>query len=300
MNNGTIRFIKDIHDEARLTKRPVISFEFFPPKTPAGGESFFNATLPALFAAKPDFCSVTYGAGGGTREATLDIVERIQNEFALTTLMHLTCVNATKEELRSVITEAGSRGVRNLLALRGDPPGGTGDFVAADGGFKYSRQLVAFIRELDGFDIGTAGFPEGHIACNDGKHVDWGFLGEKIRAGANFVITQLFFDNADYFEFRDYLTCKLGVDVPLIPGLMPIISRNQTKRFVSMCGAKLPASFLERLEELGDEDEAVVEFGIEYCVKQCEELLREGAPGIHFYTLNKSHSTLEVLKRLAL
>jgi methylenetetrahydrofolate reductase (NADPH) len=298
MNNGAIRLIKDIHDEARLTSRPVISFEFFPPKTPQGCENFFNSTLPALCAAKPDFCSVTYGAGGGTREATLGIVERIQTEFVLTTLMHLTCVNATKEELRSVIAEAGTRGVRNLLALRGDPPAGTGDFVAADGGFAFSRQLVEFIREIDGFDIGTAGFPEGHIACQAGKQTDWGYLAEKIRAGANFVITQLFFDNADYFEFRDYLTKKLGVDVPLIPGLMPIVSRNQTKRFVSMCGAKLPVPFLERLEELGDDDDAVVEFGIEYCARQCEELLQAGAPGVHFYTLNKSHSTLEVLKRL--
>ncbi len=298
MNNGAIRFIKDIHDEARLSGRPVISFEFFPPKTQAGNEAFFATTLPALCAAKPDFCSVTYGAGGGTREATLEIVERIQREFALTTLMHLTCVNATKEELRAVIAEASARGVRNLLALRGDPPTGSGDFVKANGGFEFSRQLVEFIREIGGLDIGTAGFPEGHIACKSGKQTDWGYLAEKIKAGANFVVTQLFFDNADYFEFRDHLVKKLGVDVPLIPGLMPIISRNQTKRFVSMCGAKLPAPFLQRLEELGDEDEAVAEFGIEYCAKQCEELLREGAPGIHFYTLNKSRSTLEVLKRL--
>lgn len=300
MNNGAIRLIKEIHDEARITGKPVISFEFFPPKTPAGTDSFFDSTLPALFATKPDFCSVTYGAGGGTREATLGIVERIQKEFAITTLMHLTCVGATKEELRSVITEAGQRGVRNLLALRGDPPAGSGEFVAKDGGFQYSRQLVEFIRELNGFDIGTAGFPEGHIACKAGKHVDWEHLAEKIRAGASFVVTQLFFDNADYFEFRDYLTKKLGVDVPLIPGLMPIISRSQTQRFVSMCGAKLPPAFLERLEQLGDDDEAVVEFGIEYCAKQCQELLKAGAPGIHFYTLNKSYSTLEVLKRLAL
>jgi len=300
MNHGAIRLIKEIHDEARLTARPVISFEFFPPKTPAGYESFFNATLPALLETKPDFCSVTYGAGGGTREATLDIVERIQRDFSLTTLMHLTCVNATKEELRSVIQDARSRGVRNLLALRGDPPGGSGDFVPAEGGFQFSRELVAFIRELDGFDIGTAGFPEGHIACKAGKQTDWGYLAEKVQAGASFVVTQLFFDNADYFEFRDYLTNKLGVEVPLIPGLMPIISRNQTKRFVSMCGAKLPGAFLERLEELGDNDDAVVEYGIEYCAQQCRELLAAGAPGIHFYTLNKAYSTLEVLKRLSL
>lgn len=298
--NGSIRFIQDIHREALPAKRPVISFEFFPPKTQAGLENFFESTVPALCAAKPDFCSVTYGAGGGTREATLGIVERIQREFALTTLMHLTCVNATQEELRAVVEEARAKGVRNILALRGDPPGGTGAFQKVEGGFEYSRELVEFLRELGGLDIGTAGFPEGHIACKAGKHADWGYLAEKIKAGASFVVTQLFFNNADYFEFRDHLCGKLGVDVPLIPGLLPIVSRNQTQRFVSMCGAKLPVPFLERLEQLGDDDEAVTEYGIEYCAQQAQELLREGAPGIHFYTLNKSRSTLEVLKRLGL
>jgi methylenetetrahydrofolate reductase (NADPH) len=172
--------------------------------------------------------------------------------------------------------------------------------VKTDGGFGYSRELVAFLRDLGDLSIGTAGFPEGHIACKDGKHCDWGYLREKVEAGADFVVTQLFFDNADYFEFRQYLTDKLGVSVPLIPGVLPILSRNQTKKFVSLCGAKLPEAFLTRLEEFGDDDAAVVEFGIEYATRQCEELLRAGVPGLHFYTLNKAHSTVRIVRNLGL
>jgi methylenetetrahydrofolate reductase (NADPH) len=168
------------------------------------------------------------------------------------------------------------------------------------GGFEYSRELVAFIREKGGFCIGTAGFPEGHIACKAGKYRDWEFLREKVSAGADFIITQLFFDNKDFYEFHDHLVGKLGVAVPVIPGLLPILSRSQTKKFVSMCGAKLPAPFLARLEELGDDDTAVTEFGIEYATRQCEELLRFGVPGIHFYTLNKAHSTTQIVRNLGL
>lgn len=295
-----IEFISDIHRRGIESGKPVISFEFFPPKTPEGEATFFDRTLPSLLTARPDYCSVTYGAGGGTREKTIETVTRIQNEFDLTTMMHLTCVNATREELHGVVEEARQRGVRNLLALRGDPPGITGPFTKTEGGFEYSRELVEFLEELGGFDIGTAGFPEGHIACRDGREVDWGYLAQKIRAGARFVITQLFFDNKDYFEFRDYLSGKLGLDVPLVPGLLPILSRSQTKRFVTMCGAKLPGPFLDRLEGLGEDDEAVTDFGIEHCTSQCEELLREGAPGIHFYTLNKARSSLKVLENLGL
>ena len=249
-------------------------------------------------AVNPDYCSVTYGAGGSTREKTIGIVETIQREFGLTAMMHLTCVNATREALKSVIDEAQQRGVKNILALRGDPPGGTGEFVKTDGGFEYSSQLVGFLKSYGTFNIGTAGFPEGHIACKAGKKVDWGFLSEKVAAGADFVVTQLFFDNADYFEFRDHLTRKLGVSVPIIPGILPVMSRNQTKKFTGMCGAKLPTRFLDRLEVLGDDDAAVTAYGIEYATQQCQELFRGGAPGVHFYTLNKAHSTVEVVRNL--
>ena len=299
MTTRVTQFLTEINATARRAGKPVISFEFFPPKTDEGERNFFEKTLPALLALNPGFCSVTYGAGGGTREKTIETVDRIQREFGLTTMMHLTCVNSTTAQLREVIEEARARGIKNLLALRGDPPGSGGEFTKTEGGFEFSRELVAFIRELGGFDIATAGFPEGHIACKAGKQTDWGYLVEKIHAGASMVITQLFFDNADYFEFREYLH-RHGVDVPIMPGLLPVLTHGQTKRFVALCGAKMPAPFLARLEELGDNDEAVTQFGIEYCTRQCEELLREGAPGLHFYTLNKARSTVEIVQRLGL
>ena len=293
-----IRHIHDIHRENAARGRPSFSIEFFPPKTDEGEKNLFAATLPALIAAKPDYCSVTYGAGGSTREKTLGIVDRIQREFDLTAMMHLTCVNATREQLAGVVADARARGVENILALRGDPPGGGEEWVQTEGGFRYSSELVAFLRGLGGLSIGTAGFPEGHIAQKAGKHVDWEHLADKIREGAQFVVTQLFFNNTDYLEFRDFLEKKLGVEVPLIPGLLPVLSRNQTKKFTALCGARLPEKVLARLEELGDDDAAVTAFGIEYCTRQIEELLREGAPGVHFYTLNKPHSTVQILKNL--
>lgn len=292
-----IRHIHEIQRENAGLGRPTYSIEFFPPKTEEGEKTLFEKTLPALVAAKPDYCSVTYGAGGSTRDKTLGIVDRIQRDFGLTTMMHLTCVNATKAELAGVVADARAKGVKNILALRGDPPGG-GEWVQTEGGFRYSSELVAYLRDLGGITIGTAGFPEGHIAQTAGKYVDWDHLAEKIRQGANFVVTQLFFDNADYFEFRDYLTKKLGVNVPLVPGLLPVVARAQTKKFTALCGAKLPAAFVNKLDELSDDDAAVTAFGIEYCTRQIEELVREGAPGVHFYTLNKAHSTLQILKNL--
>ena len=295
-----MKFIRDIHEACRAERRPAISFEFFPPKTDAGERTLLEETMPALLSIKPDYCSVTYGAGGSTRDKTLGIVDRIQREHGLPAMMHLTCVNATREELRSVVEEARARGIRNLLALRGDPPDGSGEWTKTAGGFEYSRELVAFLRELGGFSIGTAGFPEGHIGCKAGKQTDWRYLREKVEAGADFVITQLFFDNEDFYAFHDHLTREAGVRVPIIPGVLPILSRGQTKKFVTMCGAKLPEPFLRRIEELGDDDAAVTEFGIEYATKQCEALLRFGALGLHFYTLNKARSTTEIVSNLGL
>lgn len=295
-----ISLIHDLHVAAQAAGKPAVSIEFFPPKTEEGERNLFEKTLPALLTIKPAYCSVTYGAGGTTRDKTLTIVERIQRDFELTTMMHLTCVNATQAELAAVIADARSRGVKNILALRGDPPVGAAEWTATEGGFRYSRELVAYLRELGGFNIGTAGFPEGHIAQTAGREADWAFLADKIRAGADFVVTQLFFDNADFLRMRDHLVKKLGVDVPLIPGLLPVIARGQTKKFTALCGAALPAPFVSRLDELGDDDTAVTQFGIEHCTRQCEELIREGVPGIHFYTLNKAHSTVQVVKNLGL
>lgn len=279
--------------------KPVISFEFFPPKTDEGDKTLFDKTLPALLETKPDFCSVTYGAGGSTREKTLMIVDRIQKQHALTAVAHLTCVNHTREQVRELLAQIRALGVKNILALRGDPPGG-GEFKMTPGGFEFSNQLVKFIREQDGFSIGVAGFPEGHIACKEGKHADWGHLKSKIDAGADFVLTQLFFDNADFYEFREHLIRKLGVKVPIVPGIVSILSATQIKRFTAMCGAKIPAGLAAQLDQIGDDDAAATEFGIEYATQQCQDLLRQGVPGIHFYTLNKAHATTRVLKNLGL
>ncbi len=294
-----IQFIHDIHESCRAAGRPAVSFEFFPPKTPEGERNLLERTIPALMPLKPDYCSVTYGAGGTTRDKTIGIVDRIQREHDLTTMMHLTCVNSTKDELASVLAEAKACGIKNILALRGDPPAGAEEWTATEGGYTYSSQLVAFLTELGGFCIGTAGFPEGHIAQKAGKIADWGFLREKIAAGADFVVTQLFFDNEDYFRFCDYLA-KQGVTVPIIPGVLPVSSAKQTRKFTEMCGARLPDSFLQRLDEIGDDDEAATKFGIEYATEQCRALLKFGAPGVHFYTLNKAPSTTAIVRNLGL
>ena len=295
-----MQFIRDIHAAKLDAKRPVISFEFFPPKTDEGDRNLLEKTIPALMKLKPDYCSVTYGAGGSTREKTLMIVDRIQREHQLTAMAHLTCVNATAEQIGEVLAQARALGIKNILALRGDPPGGNGEFAKTPGGFEFSHELVRFIRQLGGFSIGTAGFPEGHIACKEGKQVDWQRLKAKIDEGADFVLTQLFFDNADFLEFRDFLTRKLNVTVPICPGVLPILSASQIKRFTTMCGARMPAALVSRLEACGENDEAAVAYGIEHATRQCEELLAAGVPGIHFYTLNKAHSTTQILRNLGL
>ncbi|HWW02272.1 MAG TPA: methylenetetrahydrofolate reductase [NAD(P)H] [Candidatus Acidoferrum sp.] len=294
-----MQLIRDIYAGKSATGRPVVSFEFFPPKTDEGDRTLLEKTIPALLQTRPDYCSVTYGAGGSTRERTLRIVDRIQRQHGLTAVAHLTCVCSTQEEIRELLGQIRSLGVRNVLALRGDPPGG-GEFQPTPGGFEYSNELVAFIREQGGFCIGVAGFPEGHVACTEGKHVDWRHLKQKIDAGADFVITQLFFDNRDYFEFREELNGRHGVKVPLVPGIVPILNGSQIKKFTALCGARIPAPLGAKLDELGADDAGVTEFGIEYATRQCQELLRNGAPGIHFYTLNKAHSTVRILQNLGL
>ncbi len=294
-----MQLVRDIYPAAADGGRPVISFEFFPPKTDEGDRNLLEKTLPALLQTRPDYCSVTYGAGGSTRDKTLMIVDRIQRQHGLTTVAHLTCVCATQQQIGELLGQIRALGIRNVLALRGDMPGG-GEFQLTPGGFEYSSQLVRFIRTQGDFCVGVAGFPEGHIACKQGKHADWQHLKEKIDAGADLVLTQLFFDNADFFEFREHMTRKLGVNVPIVPGIVSILSKTQIQRFTAMCGARIPAPLAAKLEELGDNDAAVAEFGIEYATQQCADLLRSGAPGIHFYTLNKSHSTVRILRNLGL
>jgi methylenetetrahydrofolate reductase (NADH) len=294
-----MQFIRDIYAAKGAARQPVVSFEFFPPKTEEGDRNLLERQIPALLEARPDFCSVTYGAGGSTRDKTLKIVDCIQRQHGLTALAHLTCVNHTSDEVRVLLEKIRALGCTNILALRGDPPDG-GEFQITPGGFEFASQLVKFIRTSGDFSIGVAGFPEGHVACKEGKHADWRYLKQKVVAGADYVLTQLFFDNADYFEFRDFVAGHLGVPVPLVPGIVPIMSAAQITRFTQLCGAKIPPSLRERLDELGANDEATAEFGIEFATRQCQELLRAGVPGLHFYTLNKSRSTVQVLKNLGL
>lgn len=294
-----MQLVRDIFAAKKTAGRPVVSFEFFPPKTEEGVRTLLEKTLPALQATKPDFCSVTYGAGGTTRDKTLLIVDRIQRQHSLTAVAHLTCVCATRDEIRDLLKQIQSLGVKNVLALRGDMPGG-GEFALTPGGFEFSSELVQFIRQNGDFSIGVAGFPEGHVACKGGKEQDWAHLKTKIDAGADFVLSQLFFDNSDYFKFRDQMTKRHGVTVPLVPGIIPILSGAQIKRFTALCGSRLPEPLTAKLDALGDDEAATTEFGIEYATRQCEELLNQGAPGIHFYTLNKPHSTKRILENLGL
>jgi methylenetetrahydrofolate reductase (NADPH) len=294
-----MQLIRDIYAARRAGGRPVISFEFFPPKTDEGDRTLLEKTLPALLQTSPDYCSVTYGAGGSTRAKTLRIVERIQGQHGLTAVAHLTCVSATQDEISELLGQIRALGVQNLLALRGDPPGG-GEFQGTASGFEFASQLVRFARAQGDFCVGVAGFPEGHIACKEGKYADWQHLKEKVDAGADFVLTQLFFDNADFLHFRDHMRQKLGLTVPIMPGIVSILSTAQIKKFTAMCGARIPAPLAERLEAIGDDDVAAAEFGIEYATRQCEELLKAGVPGIHFYTLNKAQATVRILKNLGL
>lgn len=295
-----MQLIRDVYAHALESKTLVVSFEFFTPKTAEGERSFYENTLPSLAAWSPGYCSVTYGAGGSTREKTLAMVERIQNDVRVPTMAHLTCVGSTREQIRSLLEDARRRGIGNILALRGDPPVGTGTFTKPEGGFEYAHELVTLLRELGGFGVAVAGFPEGHVECSAGRHQDWGHLYQKIQCGADLVITQLFFDNDLFYEFRDYLVGKLGVTVPIVPGIMPILNSSQISKFVALCGATVPLGVQRRLAERASDDAACADFGVEFATRQCEDLLRNGVPGLHFYTVNKAASTCRILDNLGL
>lgn len=295
-----MNLISEIQEKQRVEGNPVVSVEFFPPKTEKGMDILFSKTLPELETLNLDFCSVTYGAGGSTTEKTLEIVTRIQNDLKIPSMMHLTCVNSTKDELTSVVDQAENAGIKNILALRGDPPGGVGEFTPTEGGYEFSYQLVNYLKQRGGLCIGTAGFPEGHIHCQEGKYADWDHLVNKVNNGADFIVTQLFFDNQDYFEFRDYIYKKLGRTIPIEVGILPIVSGSQLKKFTELCGAKIPTTMLEKLDSIGDDNAAAIEYGIEYASAQIEELIKEKVDGIHFYCLNKSYSVVKVCQNLNL
>lgn len=275
--------------------QPVFSFEFFPPKNDAGFEELYK-TIGKLKELRPTFISVTYGAGGSTRRKTVELVAQIKHEIGIESMAHLTCVGATRADIDTVLAEIHARGIENILALRGDPPRGEKTFVATEGGFKYANELVEFIKQRYSFCLGVAGYPEGHLE-SPSLEQDLVNLKRKVEAGGEFIITQLFFDNRFYFDFVERAR-RIGITVPIIPGIMPILNVNQIKRFTDMCGASIPPELLRRLEALQDDQEAIEACGIEHATIQCRELLANGAPGIHFYTLNRSKATWQIFQNL--
>ncbi len=275
--------------------RPSFSFEFFPPKDDAGFAQLFQA-IDHLKECQPTYVSVTYGAMGTTRSKTLDLVQRIKNEIGIESMAHLTCVGSDAEEIRQVLDALRDGGIDNVLALRGDPPQGQDQFVKTENGFGFANELVEFIRKNYDFSVGLAGYPEGHVECPH-KVRDLEHLKRKVDAGADFIVTQLFFDNDHYYDFLERAHA-VGIDVPIIPGIMPILNLKQVIRFTKMCGATIPADLMTRLEAHAEDPDAVREIGIEHATEQCEKLIQHGAQGIHFYTLNKSKATLKIYDSL--
>ena len=282
--------------ESYQSGKPVFSFEFFPPKTDQGAENLMKTVADLKDKLKPDFVSVTYGAGGSTRDRTLQVVSRIQNELELTAMAHLTCVGSTKGELREIMRRMITENVENILALRGDVPEGQSEFVAQEDGFAHATELVDYLANNYLVDVGAACYPESHPESPDaGEDMKW--TKAKYDLGANFLITQMFFDNAYYFDFVERARAA-GIEAPIVPGIMPITNVAQIERFTKMCGATIPESLQERLHGVSEDPAAVMAAGIEQAIEQCRELLEGGAPGIHFYTLNKSAATRSVLAGL--
>jgi methylenetetrahydrofolate reductase (NADPH) len=276
--------------------RPVFSFEFFPPKSDEGARNLMATAADLRDALNPDFVSVTYGAGGSTRERTLECVTRIQADLGITAMAHLTCVGSKEADLGEVIGRLIDNGVENVLALRGDPPKGATSFTPTAGGFAHASELISFLGGNYELDVGAACYPENHVESSDAQtDLDW--TCHKVKNGANFLITQLFFDNQRYFRFVERARAA-GIQVPIVPGIMPITNVDQVERFTSMCGATIPAELKARLDRVRDDPGAAMATGIEHAIRQCRDLLARGAPGVHFYTLNKSHATRSILAAL--
>jgi methylenetetrahydrofolate reductase (NADPH) len=274
----------------------VFSFEFFPPKTEDGRDALLG-TVAELAPLEPGFVSVTYGAGGSTRDRTIDLVTTIKGRLGLEAMAHLTCVGSSRADLTAVLDRLEAAAVENVIALRGDPPQGTTDFVPHPDGLAHASDLVAMIRAQGRpFCLAAAGYPETHVEA-ESPAADLDYLGLKVRSGAEVIITQLFFDNACYYSFVERARLA-GVTVPIVPGIMPITNVAQIERFTKLCGATIPAALRDRLAAIREDVEAVVQLGVDHAVAQCEDLLRNGVPGVHFYTLNRSRSTRDILERL--
>jgi len=273
--------------------KPVFSFEFFPPKTDEAAKKLLATVADLREIHQPDFVSVTYGAGGSTRGRTIELVSRVQSQLGITAMAHLTCGGHTREELGDILSRLAGRGLENVLALRGDAPKGETTFTPTEGGFAHASELAAFVRDEHDLCVGGACYPEAHPESPDAD-ADLRWTQHKVEQGVSFLITQLFFDNEDYFRFVECAR-DAGIDVPIVPGIMPITSVSQIERFTKMCGAQIPADLHERLQRYAEDDSSVMAIGIEHAIRQCRRLLDGGVPGIHFYTLNKSHATRSIL-----
>ncbi|MES2460671.1 MAG: methylenetetrahydrofolate reductase [NAD(P)H] [Armatimonadota bacterium] len=282
-------------DDLAKSNLPLVSFEFFPPKNQEGYDQLYR-TIDRLRPLHPSYVSVTYGAGGSERQLTVDLAGRIQNEIGIRTLAHLTCAGHTQEEIGGILDQLWDKGIRNVLALRGDPPGG-GAFKPTEGGFGYAGDLVSYARSRHDFCVAVAGYPEGHPQCLN-RTRDLEHLKRKVDNGGSVIITQLFFDNAEFYRWRDEARA-MGITVPIIAGIMPIGNVAQIKRFVTMCGAKIPQPLLLNLEAVEGDADAVYQAGVDYATQQCRDLIERGeVEGIHFYTLNRSRATVDICKAL--
>jgi methylenetetrahydrofolate reductase (NADPH) len=271
--------------------KTIISFEVFPPKRDDDIEKLYD-TIEDLKEIKPDYVSVTYGAGGTTRDKTVEIASKIKNRIGIETMAHLTCVNSTADDLNGVLEDLNKNNITNILALRGDPLQGQSGFTKTAGGFAYAYELVELIKKQSHWSIGVAGYPEGHIETkNIEKEID--FLKMKVDNGADFVITQLFFNNNDFFKFRDR-ALKAGIKIPIVPGIFPILNFNAIQKITSLCGAKIPENLFEKLEKVKNNNQEIEKIGIEYAIIQINELINNGIQGIHFYTMNKSIQIKEI------
>lgn len=276
--------------------RPIFSFEFFPPKTEAGDRAL-AAAVAELRALEPDYVSVTYGAGGSTRDRTVELVSHIRRDLGLEAMAHLTCVGASRAELEGVLDRLEAAGIENVIALRGDPPAGEEEFRPHPDGLGYADELVRLIRgQGRPFCVAAACYPETHIEAPSAE-ADLARLRDKVAAGVDFLITQLFFDNARYFEFVERAR-RAGIGVPIVAGIMPVTNLAQIERFTVRCGASIPDDLRRRLEPYRERGDEVERIGVEYAVEQCRELLDRGVPGVHFYTLNKSRATRDILTAL--
>jgi len=284
---------KEIYSRRR---RPVVSFEVFPPK-PGFSMEKFRAVLDRLVGLKPDFMTVTYGAFGSTQVRTIEIAGLIRREYDIPVASHLTCVGSTSGVIQEILDEIHRSGIENIVALRGDPPQGEREFVPPEGGYRHASELVEHIAGLGKFGIAVACYPEKHIEAPD-METDLRHFHRKVEKGADAAITQLFFENSHYVSLVERARA-LGVRVPIVPGILPILSLKQVKRITSMCGSTIPRDLVKLLEKAGDDPGAALEVGVRQAVNQAEELLRRGAPGIHFYVLNKSSHMVRIMERLA-